>query len=179
MKSLFSTGQRIKILQAVIFRTDSVSVNNTASELKLSKGLVSKYFQILVKQKVLKREKGKLVISDFPLVRAVRILLNIKNIDVRIFGKYPFVTAAGLYGSCAKGENNEESDVDVWIRLNEVEETKAAALTAEISKKVKNAKVLFLTDSRLEKIRKVDTMFHHYLVFGSIILYGDKDAAQF
>ncbi len=178
MESLFSTGQRIKILQAVILRTENVSVNRTASELKLSKGLVSKYFHILLKQKILKKEKGNLVISDSPLVRAVRILLNISNIDVRIFGKYPFVTAAGLYGSCARGENSDESDVDVWIRFNEVEETKAAALTAEISKKVKNAKVMFLSDSRLAKIRKDDTMFYHSIVFGSIILYGDKDAAQ-
>ena len=178
MESLFSTKQRIKILQAVIFRTESVSVNNTASLLKLSKGLVSKYFQILLKQKVLKKEKGLLVISDSPLVRAVRILLNIKNIDVRIFGKYPFVTAAGLYGSCARGDNSEESDVDVWIRLNDVEETKAAALTAEISRKVKNAKVLLLTDNRLKKIREEDSMFYHSLAFGSIILYGDKNEAQ-
>ncbi len=178
MESLFSTKQRIKILQAVIFRTESVSVNNTASQLRISKGLVSKYFQILLKQKVLKKEKGELVISDSPLVRGVRILLNIKNIDVRIFGKYPFVTAAGLYGSCARGDNSEESDVDVWIRLNDFEETKVAALTAEISRKVKNAKVLLLTDNRLKKIREEDSMFYHSLTFGSIILYGDKNEAQ-
>ena len=97
---------------------------------------------------------------------------------MRIFGKYPFVTAAGLYGSCARGDNSEESDVDVWIRLNDVEETEAAALTAEISRKVKNAKVLLLTDKRLKKIREEDTMFYHSLAFGSIILYGDKNATQ-
>lgn len=178
MESLFSTSQRIKILEAVIFRTDSVSVNNIASQLELSKGLVSKYFQILLKQEILKKGKGGLVVSDSPLVRAVKILLNVRSIDAGIFSKYPFVTAAGLYGSCARGENTEDSDVDLWVRVKDVEETKIASLTATINRKIKNAKILLLSDKRLEKIRKEDTMFYHSLAFGSIILYGDVDAAQ-
>jgi len=178
MESLFSTSQRIKILEAVIFRTGSVSVNNIASQLKLSKGLISKYFQILLKQKILKKGKGGLVVSDSPLVRAVKILLNVRRIDTRIFSKYPFVTAVGLYGSCARGENTEDSDVDLWVRVKDVEDTKIASLTSEINKKIKNAKVLLLTNKKLEKIRKEDTMFYHSLAFGSIILYGDINAAQ-
>lgn len=178
MESLFSTSQRIQILEAVIFRTGSVSVNNIASQLGLSKGLISKYFQILLKQKILKKGKGGLVVSDSPLVRAIKILLNVQNIDGRIFSKYPFVTAAGLYGSCARGENTEDSDVDLWVRVKDVEETKIASLTATINRKIKNAKILLLSDKRLEKIRKEDTMFYHSLAFGSIILYGDVDAAQ-
>ena len=178
MESLFTTSQRIKILQTVIFKTDSVSVNNIASQLRLSKGLVSKYFQILLKQKILKKEKGKLFVTQTPAVRAIKILFNVKSIEVKIFSKYSFVTAAGLYGSCARGENTDESDVDLWIRIKDVEEIKVASLTAEIGKRVKNSKVLLLTDNKFEKISKEDTMFYHSLAFGSIILYGDKDAAQ-
>lgn len=178
MESLFSTSQRIKILQAVIFRTGSVSVNNIASQLRLSKGLVSKYFQILLKEQILKKEKGKLVVADNTSVKAVKILLNLRRIDTRIFSKYPFVTAAGLYGSCARGENTEDSDVDLWVRVKDAEETKIASLTSEINKKIKNAKLLFLSDKKIEKLRKEDIMFYHSLSFGSIILYGDKDAVS-
>lgn len=178
MENIFSTSQRISILHEVIYRTESISVNNVASQLKVSKGLVSKYFQILLRQKILKKEKGKLVVSGFPMVKAIKIMLNVKDIDVRIFRRYPFVTAAGLYGSCARGENTENSDIDLWIRLMEVEETEVASLTSEIGKKIRNAKVLFLSDKKLEKIRKEDTMFYHSLAFGSIILYGDMNAAQ-
>jgi len=178
MESLFSTSQRIKILEAVIFRTDSVSVNNIASQLGLSKGLISKYFQILLKEQILKKEKGKLVVADNASVKAVKILLNVRRIDTRIFGKYPFVTAVGLYGSCARGENTEDSDVDLWVRVKNVEESKIASLTSEINKKTKNAKLLFLSDKKIEKLRKEDIMFYHSLSFGSIILYGDKDAAS-
>jgi len=178
MESLFSTSERIKILEAVIFRTDSVSVNNIASQLGLSKGLISKYFQILLKKQILKKEKGKLVVADNASVKAVKILLNVRRIDTRIFGKYPFVTAVGLYGSCARGENTEDSDVDLWVRVKDIEETKIAPLTSEINKKIKNAKLLFLNDKKIEKLRKEDIMFYHSLSFGSIILYGDKDAAS-
>ena len=178
MESLFSTSQRIKILEAVIFRTGSVSVNNIASQLGLSKGLVSKYFQILLKEQILKKEKGKLVVADNASVKAVKILLNLRRIDTRIFSKYPFVTAVGLYGSCARGENTEDSDVDLWVRVKDVEETKIASLTSEINKKIKNAKLLFLSGKKIEKLRKEDIMFYHSLSFGSIILYGDKDAAS-
>lgn len=178
MENLFSTSQRIRILQAVIFRTDSVSVNSVSHQLGLSKGLISKYFQILLKQKIFKRVKGGLFVSDSPLAKAVKILLNVKNIETGIFSKYPFVTAAGLYGSCARGENTEDSDVDLWVRVKDVGETKIASLTSEINKRIKNAKILLLSDKRLEKIRKEDTMFYHSLAFGSIILYGDMNAAQ-
>jgi predicted nucleotidyltransferase len=178
MESLFSTSQRIKILEAVIFRMGSVSVNNIASQLGLSKGLLSKYFQILLKEQILKKEKGKLVVDDNASVKAVKILLNVRRIDTRIFSKYPFVTAVGLYGSCARGENTEDSDVDLWVRVKDVKETKIASLTSEINKKIKNAKLLFLSDKKIEKLRKEDIMFYYSLSFGSIILYGDKDAAS-
>lgn len=178
MENLFSTSERIKILEAVIFRTGSVSVNNIASQLGLSKGLVSKYFQILLKEQILKKEEGKLVVADSTSVKAVKILLTVKRIDTRIFDKYPFVTAVGLYGSCARGENTEDSDVDLWVKIKDVEETKIASLTSEMNKKIKNAKLLFLSDKKIEKLRKEDIMFYHSLSFGSIILYGDKDAAS-
>lgn len=178
MESLFSTSQRIRILEAVIFRTGGISVNNIASQLNLSKGLVSKYFQILLEQEILKREKDGLFVSDSPSVKAIKILLNVRNIDPRIFGKYPFVSAAGLYGSCARGENTEESDVDLWVRIRDVEESKLASLTSEINRKVKNAKLLILSDKKIEKLRKEDIMFYHSLSFGSIILYGNMHAAQ-
>jgi predicted nucleotidyltransferase len=178
MESLFSTSQRIKILEAVIFRTNDISVNNIASQLKLSKGLISKYFQILLKEQILKKGKGKLVVADNASVKAVKILLNVRRIDARIFGKYPFVSAVGLYGSCARGENTEDSDVDLWVRVKDVAESKLASLTSEINKKIKNAKLFFLNDKKIEKLRKEDIMFYHSLSFGSIILYGDKDAAS-
>ena len=112
-----------------------------------------------------------MVVADSPLVKAVKILLNVKNIDTGIFSKYPFVTAAGLYGSCARGENTENSDVDLWLRVKDVEETKIASLTSEINRKIKNAKILLLSDKRLEKNqeRRHDVLSLSYLWINNFV----------
>jgi len=176
MNKIFSTKERIKILDSIILNKNPLSVNAIASSLKLSKGFVSLYFGVLKKIGIIKKVNEKYQIIDSGMVRAIRILLTITNIDILIFKKYPFIKSVGLYGSCAKGENTEESDIDIWVKINNVGEEKIASLTSEINKKIKKAKLLFLTDIKLEKIRKDDELFYHSLVFGSIILYGEEDA---
>ena len=178
MEKIFSTKQRIKILETIVFKTDNVSVNNIANQLKLSKGLVSKYFDILAKRGILKKVNGKLRITDSSPVKGIKILFNIKSIDLNIFKKSSFVRSVGLYGSCAKGENTEDSDIDLWIKVSNVSEEKLAALTSKLNKEIKNVKPLFLTDKKIEKAKKEDPLFYHSLVFGSIILYGGKDGIQ-
>jgi len=178
MENIFSTRQRIKILQNIIFKADTVSVNNIAKQLKLSKGLISKYFDILVKQKILKRADGKFLVADSSMVKGIRILLNVRHINVNIFKKYSFVRAVGLYGSCAKGGNLEDSDIDLWIKVDDVSDAKLATLTSEMSKKISSAKIVFLTDKKIAKLKKEDELFHHSLAFGSIILYGGNDGIQ-
>jgi predicted nucleotidyltransferase/predicted DNA-binding transcriptional regulator len=179
MEKIFSTKERIKILQAIVFKTGNISVNNIANQLRLSKGLVSKYFDILTKMSILKRRaKGKVVITDSSLVKGIKILLNIKNTNLNIFKGFSFIQAVGLYGSCVKGENTEDSDIDLWIKVSDVSEEKLASLTSKLHKEIKNIKPLFLTDKKIEKTKKDDPLFYHSLVFGSIVLYGVKDGIQ-
>lgn len=178
MESVFSTKERLKILKAVIFSEQLISVNVIATKLKISKGLVSKYLDVLLKERITKKSNGKYLIVDSPITKGTKILLNIKGIDVGIFKKFDFVEAIGLYGSCAKGENTDESDVDLWIKIKDVSDEKAASLTAVMKKKIKNIKPLFLTPRKMEKMKKEDELFYHALSFGSIVLYGENDAIQ-
>ena len=175
MNKIFSTNERIKILKAVILNKNPLSVNAVASSLDLSMGLVSKYFDVLLKEGIVKRLNSKYIIIDSAITKAIRILLFILSIDTTIFQKYSFVKAAGLYGSCAKGENTQDSDIDIWVMINDIGDEQIASLTSEISKKMKKAKPLFLTVKKIEKIKKDDELFYHSLSFGSIILYGEKD----
>ena len=175
LNNVFSTIERIKILKFVILKKNPLSVNAIASELKLSKGLVSKYFGVLLRKGIVKRLNGKYLIIDSAITKAIRILLGISNIDIKVFKKFNFVKSVGLYGSCAKGENTEESDVYIWLMIDDVDDEQIASLTSEISKKIKNVKPLFLTEKKLEKIKKDDELFYHSLSFGSILLYGEKD----
>jgi predicted nucleotidyltransferase len=176
MQSIFSTKERIKILKTVIFSQEPISVNVIAARVKISKGLVSKYLNVLLKRGLTKKSDGKYIIVDSPITKAAKILLNIAGIDVGIFKKFGFVEAVGLYGSCAKGENTTESDVDLWIKIKEVSDEKLASLTALINKKIRNAKAIFLTTKKIEKMKKDDELFYHSLLFGSILIYGRKDA---
>lgn len=178
MESVFSTKERIKILESMIFKENSLSVNDVAKQLKISKGLVSKYFDILAREGILKKTNGKSFVTDSSFVKGIRILFNIKNVNPKIFKKYPFVKSAGIYGSCAKGENIEDSDVDLWIRVKDTDENRLASLTSELNKKIKNVKVLFLTNGKIEKLSKEDPLFYHSLVFGSLIVYGEKNGIQ-
>ena len=178
MEQIFSTKERIKILREVLYRTGNISVNSVALKLKLSKGLVSKYFDILTKETILRKRKGKAYVAESSMVKAVKILLNIRDINVRIFKEYSFVKCIGLYGSCAKGENTEESDVDIWIRIMSAKEEELASLSSKIKKKMQKAKILYLTDAKIDKLIKEDELFYHALAFGSVVLYGDKNGIQ-
>ena len=178
MESVFSTKERIKILRAVIFSEKPISVNVIAARLKISKGLVSKYLDVLLKEGITKKSNGKYRIVDSPITKGTKILLNITGVGVGMFKKFDFVEAAGLYGSCVKGDNTDESDVDLWIKIKDVSDEKAASLTAVMNKKIKNVKPLFLTTKKIEKMKKEDELFYHSLSFGSIVLYGESDAIQ-
>lgn len=172
---IFSTKERILILQKALFSSKPLSVNSVAKELRLSKGLISKYFDILAKEKILKKIKNKFFVLDNLFVRSIKIFFNINNFDPRIFKKFKFVKSVGLYGSCAKGVNDENSDIDIWIKTERSEDKELARLNNELNKKFGNIKVLFLNEGKLSDIKKTDPLFYHSLFFGSIILYGENE----
>ncbi len=173
IETLLSTKERVKILKSVIYRIESLSVNEVASETKLSKGLVSKYFRLLTENGVLKRLNGKFGVLDNIFVKSLKILLNLGSIDHRMFRKHKFVKGAGLYGSFARGTNTEESDMDLWILAEKTDEKNLAKLTNELKRKYENVRPLYLTEGKIKAVKKDDTVFYHSLVFGSIIVYGE------
>jgi len=178
MHRIFSTRQRVKILKSIIFSTGGVSVNSTARNTGLSKGLVSKYFEILINAGVLQRADGKLTVSDSSITKGIKILLNIESIDIRLFSKFPFVESVGLYGSCAKGENNTDSDIDIWIRIRATSDEDLASLASMIHRNLENSKIVFVTNEKIKKMQQEDELFYHSLVFGSIVLMGDENGIQ-
>ena len=52
---LFSTKERTDIIKNIIYEKDFLSVSEVARKLKLSKAFVSKYFDILCKEQIIKR----------------------------------------------------------------------------------------------------------------------------
>ncbi len=175
MREILSSREREKVLQAVIFKEDAFCVTGIANALGISKSFVSKYLELLSVKNVLKRVRSKYIANNSHITRSLKIMLNIISIDTSIFGKYKFIRAAGLFGSCAKGENTESSDTDIWLYINKAPEADLASLSARLRKKIRNVKILLLTADKIEKIKKEDPLFYHALSFGSIMLYGEND----
>ncbi|MEW6063251.1 MAG: nucleotidyltransferase domain-containing protein [Nanoarchaeota archaeon] len=175
IEKLFSTKERVKIIKEIIYCEREFGVNEIARNLKISKGLVSKYFEILVKEGVSKRSGNKFYVLDNLKVRAIKIMLNLLKIDPKIFRKYKFVKSAGLYGSCTKGTNTKASDIDIWIKIHRSSEDKVMKLTSELRKNIENIKILLLDDKKIEMLKKDDPLFYHSLFFGSIIIFGKEN----
>ncbi len=174
ISELLSTKERVKILEFVLYKRGQVTVSGVAHSLKVSKGLVSKFFNILKREKILKKAKSQFLVTDHINTKTIRILLNLNRFDSRIFQKHKFVRAAGLYGSFVTGENTEESDIDLWIFIKSTSDENIAKLTNELRRKNGNVKPLYLTKEKLQILKKEDVTFYHSLVFGSITVYGEK-----
>ena len=177
---LTSTTQRLAILNAVVFSTKPLSVNALAQQLKVSKGLVSRYLDWLVQEGLGRKVDGKFTLLDTapPVVKGLRILLTLGRLKTGVFKKYPFVQSVGLYGSCAKGDNTEDSDLDLWVRVTPAREEDLARLTAELRRTIGAVSVLLLSDAKLKQLKQRDPLFYHALSFGSITLYGASDALE-
>jgi predicted nucleotidyltransferase len=174
---LLSTGERVKILKDILYEAE-VKVSETAKRNSLSKGLVSKYLDILVNEGVMKRNSGGFVILDNYKVKALKAMLNILSIP-EIFSKYGFVKAVGLYGSAVKGTNTKESDFDVWIKVDSLKNPNLPKLNAELIAAMGKVNILFLDDSKILELKKKDLMFYYSLFFGSVMVYGSENEIHY
>jgi predicted nucleotidyltransferase len=173
VEALVSTPERLKILRDILYRKGSFGVSGVSRSTGLSKGLVSGYLNLLVDSRVLERDGRGFMNRLSVESRALRILLNLSSVNVEVFHRRAFVEAAGLYGSWAKGANDEESDVDIWVLVSDVPEEELAAFSAELRECFGAARPLYLTREKLDRLRREDETFYCSMVFGSIVLYGD------
>jgi len=170
---ILSTKERVRMLKSILYKTNLLGVSEVARDAGLSKGLVSKFFDILNKENILKKTNSKFLVQDNMNTMAVKMLLNFDAFDVNIFEKFKFVKGAGLYGSFVKGKNTEGSDIDLWLLVDNPQEEALAKLTDELKKKNGNIKPLYLTREKIKTLRREDAVFYYSLVFGSINVYGE------
>ncbi|NYZ60863.1 nucleotidyltransferase domain-containing protein [Candidatus Micrarchaeota archaeon] len=175
MKTLISTGGRKKILEKVLSNPGKpYGVRALAATVGVSPGAVSIFMRALEKDGIMKKKVPDL---SNPEVRALKILFNVEKVR-SIYGKLAKkfkIAGMGVYGSWAKGENTEDSDLDVWIR---VEKEPSALETSEIRRIVKegagvaNASILFITQESLKRMREKDSVFYSTL-FHSFVIGGE------
>jgi predicted nucleotidyltransferase len=173
LEYILSTAERIRILEHILFKTDPFNVTKVASELGLSKGLVSKFLSILVGQKVLVRARLRYQIRPGPNVKALRIMFNIKKMDPQMFKKYRTVQSVGAYGSKVKGSDVEGSDLDLYIIVDRSDDLEQSRLSRDLRQRYGNVKPLYLTKEKVRQLKRDNEMFYYSLAFGSITVYGD------
>ena len=173
---MLSTPERIRMLRAVIYQQEPLSVSRVAVSAEVTKGLVSRFLGSLVSFGVLKRTNTKFVLVDSPLLRSIRILLNLSSINSSFFKKYKFIESAGLYGSAARGTNTNLSDFDLWVKVKDsVKDAEIAKFTAALRNMLPSASIQILTPKKLNYLKSHDETFYHSLFFGSLILCGGGD----
>ena len=85
ISELLSTKERVKILEFVLYKGGQVTVSGVAHSLKVSKGLVSKFFHILKREKILKKAKNRFLVIDHINTKTIRILLNLNRFGILHF----------------------------------------------------------------------------------------------
>lgn len=173
ISTLLSTKERERILNDVLFKQGEISVAEVSQRLRVSKGFVSKFFSLLSKERILKKSKNKYIVLANINVRLLRILFNLRLFTDFNFRKFPYVKGVGIYGSCAKGENSEDSDIDIWIKIDKTNERELAKLTGSLMKLSGRISPLYLSEEKLGVLRGEDPIFYNSVEHGSIKLYGE------
>ena len=176
ISSLFSTKEREKVLAYVLDNPSKAHrVRDVAKKLSVSVGSISGYFAFLKEQKILKRKGNDFYVNlDSPLTKTVKQMLNVVNLDVSPLKKIPACTGIGVYGSWAKGTNNENSDIDMWVR---VERKPGEEVIAKVSRQMRekmerDVQILVIDPAKNKTLRETDPIFYYSMVYGSVVLYG-------
>lgn len=172
MEGLFN-NKTWKIIKYLLDHpTAKIHGKNLAKELRISEPSVSVVLKLLRKIKFV---KGKNIDILNPKVRAMKIAFNIEKASkiIKNIVSSLNVSGIGVYGSWAKGTNNENSDIDLWINVKEnLEAVKLAKLRREIREKINvEPSFLILTKEKIEKLKKDNPVLYFSLIY-SFLLWG-------
>jgi len=170
---LFKTEERACILRYVMFRK-SFRASEVSRATGVTKGLVSRYLRLLEACDLLQKTGREYSPQDGPNSRTIRVLLNLERIDLPALSLVP-ARGLGLYGSWARGTNDRESDLDVWIKADNIpSEILLAKLQGDLSLKAESeVNLLVLTPEKLERMKREDAPFYNSLIMNFLTLKGE------
>lgn len=169
---LFKTNERIQILETIMERY-SFTVRDISIDTGVSKGLVSRYLNQLREDGFLKRSGRLYHVENQPLSRAIKVVFNLEKLKWDEISP-SWILSAGLYGSWASGTNKEDSDLDIWIKVDQYpSEDELNILYKNLKDRISSElNILILTPKKLSSI-KDDVPFYNSLKNSSLILEGD------
>jgi predicted nucleotidyltransferase len=171
---LFATKKRFEMLEYILDK-EKISVEESAKALNLSKGFTSQFLRVLEKEGLLRREGRKYIIDDSAVTRTLKTFINTALLyEILVKYRKNWMESLGVYGSFALGENKEDSDVDIWVKVSKHPgEREVARVERELSNELgKRAHILLLTQERLNRLKKDDFIFYCELK-NSIVIWGE------
>ena len=174
LTELFKTEERIRILRYVAGQRQ-VTTTAVAGASGTSKPLVSRYLRLLVKGGFCTQRGRAYTWNENARSLAVKRLLNFDLLAAAV--PLPeWSRGIGIYGSYAEGTNTADSDLDLWVLVDEYTpdlEIPAARVEKDASAAAgTEANLLILTPERLSDLRETDQPFYTSLIRSSVTLEG-------
>lgn len=170
----------IKIL-SLLKKEDGLYIREIAEILDLSTFSVHKSIKLFKKMRFIEEKKVKnrktiYLIRQDPLLVKIISLVNLSEIvNNKNFKRLTKFGKVGIYGSFGSGEDDKESDIDLWFYpLEKISNIELKEITREIEKEFKmEVKLLVLNTSKINDLMQNDPEFYYRLKLSSIAINGD------
>ncbi|MEK6953672.1 MAG: nucleotidyltransferase domain-containing protein [Candidatus Micrarchaeota archaeon] len=156
------------------------SVRGFAKESKLSPGTASSSLNYMEKNGLVSKEiigrshLYKANLESF-LLRHWKILFNLEEIErsgivEKLIGKIPNIQSILLYGSCARGTNDEKSDFDILVIAQ-----KEAKIDPQIGKTLpREPNISAMSMAAWHQKSSLERVYYENVIYESIVLYGNR-----
>lgn len=144
---------------------------------KISLGSISNYLREFEKIDFMKKEKqGKFFLykinTDNPVVRQFKVFLNVFELRGLTEKLKQFSRKVILFGSCSKGEDNENSDIDLFILTDEKEMAREKIEEFKLSKKINP---IILNSNDFSQLQKNDNALYERILGGIELWSGENE----
>jgi len=173
---LASTENRERILEYIL-EMEEFGPEEVASALNLSKGLVSTYFRELMNLGIIHKRGRRFYLSSGSELKELKRFINFWSLREALLPlKENWISALGVYGSFARGENGKTSDVDVWIFVEDSDPFKIMEFQEKLEDILgREVDLLVLTKDKLARLKKENPYLYWSIKLSSLVLWGDID----
>jgi predicted nucleotidyltransferase len=184
MKQLFQKITQLKVLELFIKNPrEEYYLREAARILKMDPATVHRSLNLLLKEGLIKREKRKNLIlykanMENLSFRYIKIAYNLdwlkkKKLLETLRMELPGLSSVILYGSYAKGENGEDSKVEL-LTISQTRKNLAPLLKKLLKREVSH---LNISLAQWIKIERENREFYLDIITNGIVLYGEKPLA--
>ena len=175
--NIFSATNALKVLS---FLADNPGKELLGSDIQkatcLSRAGVYIALRELIKQKlVFKTKRGKFLLysvaQDDPVVRQFKIINNILFLTSLISRLKPLSKKIILYGSASRGEDDQKSDIDLFILAKDPQAVKKLLSSLKTKRKIQ---AVIKSPSELADLKEKDVTFYNEVDRG-ITLWEEKE----